>query len=77
MHNDSWKMQQRNSKQMCLHFWMAVTLKPTLSKLSNLLTDSSRPYKQLLQNKKTGSRELFLSEIDFQSSSTVSFPTNI
>ena len=56
---------------------MAVTLKPTLSKLSNLLTDSSRPYKQLLQNKKTGSGELFLSEIDFQSSSTVSFPTNI
>ena len=39
--------------------------------------DSSRPYGRLLENQKTGgSRELFLPEYDFQTSSTVNFPKN-
>ena len=37
--------------------------------------DSSRPYGRLLENQKTGgSRELFLPENDFQTSSTNIFP---
>ena len=36
---------------------------------------SSRPYERLLENKKTeGSRESFLPENDFETSSTVNFP---
>ena len=46
--------------------------------LSTLLIDSSRSYKRLLKNKTTGgSRELFLPENDFQTSSTANFPKNI
>ena len=45
-----------------------------LIKIHNVL-DSSRPYGRLLENKKSGgSRELFLPENDFQTSSTVNFP---
>ena len=40
--------------------------------------DSSRPYGRLLENQKTGgSRELFLPENDFQTSSAVNFQKNI
>ena len=46
--------------------------------LSTLLIDSFRSYKRPLENQKTeGSRELFLPENDFQTSSIVNFPKNI
>ena len=57
---------------------MSITPKPIESKLSSLLIDSSRPHKRLLQNQKRGgSRELFLPGNDFQTSSTVNIPKNI
>ena len=52
---------------------MSITPKTHLIKALNSI-DSSRPYKRLLQIQKTGgSRELFLPENDFQTSSTVNF----
>ena len=59
---------------------MSMTLKPINSKLPTLLIDSSRPYKttvRKLKKKTGGCRELFLPEIDFQTSSTVTFSKNI
>ena len=57
-------------------FLNAYYLKTDLIKSLNFL-HSFRPYGRLLQNKKTGgSRELFLPENDFQTSSKKFFPKN-
>ena len=51
--------------------------KVQLTKIHNSL-DSSRPHRRLVENQKRGSsRELFLPENDFQTSSTINFPKNI
>ena len=68
---------KKNSTQIFI-FIFECLLPQNPSNLSSLLIDSSRSYKRLLKNKKTGgSRELFLPENDFQTSSTANFPKNI
>ena len=68
------KKKKKKKSRILLHFRMPITPKPIESKLSTLL-DSSRSYGRLLENQKIGdSRELFLPENDFQTSSIKNFP---
>ena len=75
--------QKRQKKPPASRFFFGIfeclfTLKSIQTMLSTLLIDSSRSYKRPLENQKTeGSRELFLPENDFQTSSIVNFPKNI
>ena len=75
--------QKRQKKTPASRFFFGIfeclfTPKSIQTMLSTLLIDSSRSYKRPLENQKTeGSRELFLPENDFQTSSIVNFPKNI
>ena len=61
-------------RNFCI-FEPLLTLNPT-NKIHNSL-DSSRPYGRLLKIRKTGgSRELFLHENHYQTSSAINFPKN-
>ena len=75
----AWKWKKKIASRFFLYFWMSMTLKPISSKLPTLLIDSSRPYKMTVRKWKItgGSKELFLPENDFQTSSTVTFSKNI
>ena len=67
------KRQKKLLPEVFLIFERLLT-QSQLIKIHNVL-DSSRPYRRLLGNKKSGgSRELFLPENDFQTSTAVYFP---
>ena len=70
------KKKTKTGKQIFFGIFECLfTPKSIQTKLSTLLIDSSRSYKRPLENQKTeGSRELFLPENDFQTSSIVNFP---
>ena len=73
-------MAQKHQKKFWWNYFCIfeclLTLECLLMSTNSL--DSSRSYERLLENQKTGgSRELFLPENNFQTSSTVSFPKKI
>ena len=70
-------MAQKHQKKFWWNYFCIfeclLTLECLLMSTNSL--DSSRSYERLLENQKTGgSRELFLPENDFQTSSAVNFP---
>ena len=71
---------QKRKKKLLAEMFCILNVyypKTYLIKVFNSL-DSSRPYERLLENHKTGgSRELFVPENCFQTSSTKHFPKNI